>query len=143
LCERHLELDVFAGDLHPDPVEIAGQNSWRGVLERDAVARRLADGVDHLGRVEPGLGAQGQRLGDQDPIDLHQHVVDQLHRDTLAERTEVSDLRGHGLKNRPHAFERSGIAADVSSQCAGLGAYLHAGDRRVEEVDAPLGKLRL
>src|SRR5206468_5865948 len=44
--------DVLVGDVHPDAIEVTSENPRRGVLERDAVAGRVADRLDHLFRIE-------------------------------------------------------------------------------------------
>ena len=60
-----------------------------------------------LVRVEPGLDAVDERLGDRHGLDLAEHVVQQLHRQSMPEPADMEHILAHraeqvlaGRKNR-------------------------------------------
>src|SRR5499427_8397177 len=75
--------------------EVAREHARHAVLELHAVASADTDDLKNLARVEPGLFAEHQRLGDRDGGDLAAHVVDQLHRKAVAEITDMEDVLAH------------------------------------------------
>src|ERR1700724_3879296 len=90
------ELLVLVRDVNRAPRhEIARQHARHPVFELHAAAGTDAhDLIDFL-RIEASLLAEHQRLGNSDSGDLAEHVVDQLHRQSMPEPADMEHILAH------------------------------------------------
>ena len=151
--ERHAEL-LGEGGLELLVLEVDVDAAARREVPREHLRRPVLEGVaragahpdhivDRLG-IEPGLDAHHERLGHRHHVHLHQHVVDELHRQSLAEPAHVKELGAHRLEEVAAGVERLARAARDDRQLARDRAPGPAAHRRIEHGDAaraePIGE---
>ena len=84
-------------------------------------------------RVEPGLGAEHDRLGGGGVVDGDQQIGDELHPAAIAERAEIMADPRKGGEGVTAAAIGGLVAARIDREVAGDGLRAGAGDRAIEQ----------
>jgi hypothetical protein len=118
--------------------EGAGQHLLGDLAFRGAVTSGGSiDGLEH----RPGIQAEGlrdaQRLEPGERSRGAQVVVQRLHRVARPERPDVEDVATHRLEDRAHLLEGFASAAHHDGERGVLRFGYRAGDRCIDQVDAP------
>jgi hypothetical protein len=82
-------------------------------------------------RIEASLLAEHQRFGNCDSGDLAEHVVDQLHPQSVPEPTDMEHILAHCAEQVLAGRKGLGWAADNYRQGRGCRAMRAAADRRI------------
>ena len=123
-------------------VELPRQELIGEPVERaPPAAGALADRLPQRDRLDTGLDAHREDLGQRGLHDVAGAVVNELRDRARADGPDVVGLIADRVENRLVTFEHVLVAADPESQATRLGATRPAAHRRVEHVDPLLLEL--
>ena len=108
--------------------------------QHEAVAGALGDGGQQQLRGHAVAAAEGDRFRQRRGVLEHQHVVQDLHHLSGADRTAMGDVGAHRLQHRADMGEHGVGRADHDRELAARRRFARARHRCVGEADAACGQ---